>query len=170
MRLFHEYESRRCFSSKCAVHVRKGFVYLRGGSELLSIRWNEVGPHPGFYTLSECVLDTACRTIRSHKVVWDEYETRLVEILTRAAPVVSDPNMVFYLTWEYFVRKHEFLFAGCFPLSRIARTLDSSNPSRLADCLDALEDLGRTSPAAVNFWHSKAFSVIDSYCYWAARF
>lgn len=168
MRLFQEYEARHGFRSNCAVHVRKGFVYLRGGEELLFIRWDEAGPHPGFYTLSECVLDASCRTVRSHKVVWDEYEPVMSDLIAKSNPIVSDPNRVFSLTWEYFVRKHEVLLAGFFPLSRVARTLDSANPSRLVDCFEVLDDLVQVSPAASQFWRSKAFPLIDSYCYWAA--
>jgi len=169
LRLFQEYESRHGFKSDCAIHVRKGFVYLHGGSELLFIQWNEVGPHPGFYTFSECVLGTSCRTIRTQKVVWDEYEVVLSRIVSDTSPLVSDPSRVFYLTWEYFIRKHEVLLAGLFPLSRIASTLDLDNPSRLLDCLNFLDDLARLSPPARDFWRHKAFSVVDLYCYWASR-
>jgi hypothetical protein len=168
VRLVEEYISRHGLNFRGALHVRKGFVYSRGGSELLSIYWNEVGPHPGFYVISECVLDTACRVRRSHKVVWDEYEALLIDLVKSSGPIISDRNAVFNLTWEYFVRRHESLLAGFVPLSRLIRTLDPSNPSRLVECMELLENLGDASPAALSFWNSKAFSLIESYCYWAA--
>ena len=169
MRLYEEYISRHGFRTNGAKHVRKGYVYFRGGLELLSIRWIEVGPHPGFYEFSECVLGTSCRVRKSHKVVWDESEIRLAELVRRAGSVVSEPSFVFSLTWEYFVRRHEELLSGSFSLSEIVATLNPLNPDRLLSSMDMLERLAQISPASSNFWHSRAFAVIDTYCYWAAE-
>jgi hypothetical protein len=169
MRLCDEYLYRRGLKIDYAVHVGKGFVYFGGGSRLLSIRWEQIGPHPGFYELSECVLDTRCRVLRSERVEWDDYEARLVEWKASAGEIVSDRTRVFDLTWRYFLRRHEEDMLALFPLSVLHSTIDPSSRSRLVACADVLESLEERLPRAAEFWHSRAFDIVSRYCHWLAR-
>jgi hypothetical protein len=135
----------------------------------LSIRWEQVGPHPGFYDLSECVLETKCRVIRSDRVEWDDYEERLLSWKSSVVEIVSDKTKIFDLTWQYFLRRHESEFLHLFPLSDIHATIDPSNKSRLVRCADFLESLSNRCSQLSNFWHSRAFEIVSLYCHWLVR-
>jgi hypothetical protein len=169
MRLCDEYLARMGVKADYAVHVGKGFVYYEGGSRLLSVRWEQAGPHPGFYELSECVLETRCRILRSERVEWDEYEGRLLDWKSSAGELVSDKTKVFDLTWQYFIRRHESELMGLFPLSRIHATIDPSNRSRIVGCAELLDVLAERSPHISDFWHSRAFEIVSLYCHWLVR-
>jgi hypothetical protein len=169
MRLCEEYLARRGVEVEYAVHVRKGFVYFEGGSRLLAIRWEQAGPHPGFYEFSECSLESRCRVLRSDRVEWDDYESRLVEWKSSVGGVVADKGRIFDLTWQYFLRRHESDLIRLFPLSEIHATLDPSNRSRAVQCMGMLDSLARTLPRAAEFWHSRAFDIISLYCHWLVR-
>jgi hypothetical protein len=169
MRLCEEYLCRKGLKVECAVHVRKGFVYFEGGAKLLSIRWEQAGAHPGFYGLSECALERRCRVLRSERVEWEDYEARLIEWKSSAGDILSDRTRIFDLTWQYFLRRHESDLVGLFPLSALHATIDPSNRSRPVQCAELLEAVGRRLPHAAEFWHSRAFDVISSYCHWLVR-
>lgn len=165
MRLCDEYLVRNGIEVNYARYIRRGFVYFRGGERLLSIEWNESGAHPGYYDLSECVLETRCRVLSSRRVEWDEYEERLVE-WRRSEDIVLDKSLIFDLTWSYFLRRHESVLIREFPLSQIHATIDRRNESRLLECARVLEVLSERAPKAADFWHSKAFDIVSLYCHW----
>ena len=169
MRLCDEYLNRRGLKINYAVHVEKGFVYFGRESRLLSIRWEQIGPHPGFYEFSECVLDQRCRVLRSDRVEWDDYETSLLNWKTSAGEIVSDKTKVFDLTWQYFLRRHEEDMFALFPLSVLHSTIDPSNRFRLIACANVLESLETRLPSAADFWHSRAFDIVSCYCHWLSR-
>ena len=169
MRLCEEYLHRIGIKADCAVHVRRGFLYFDGGERLLSISWNEVGPHPGFYEFSECSLDTRCRVLSSERVDWEDYESHLISWKASAGGVVFDKARVFDLTWQYFLRRHEEVIMGALPLSMIHSTIDPSNKSRIVDCMSLVESLSSVAPEASEFWRSRAFDIISLYCHWLAR-
>lgn len=165
MRLCDEYLVRSGIEVDYAPHVRKGFVYFRGGERLLSIEWNEAGAHPGYYEFSECVLETRCRVLSSRRVEWEDYEGEIVS-WRRSEDVVLNRAEVFDLTWRYFLRRHESVLMCRIPLSDIHATIDAGNPSRLIDCARVLEVLYEREPEAARFWHSRAFDIVSLYCHW----
>lgn len=169
MRLCEEYLVRNSLKPRHARHTRRGFLYFEGGEKLLCIEWMEVGAHPGLYEFSECHLGRRCRTLSAEKVLWDDYESRLLSWKGSSAGIVFERDRVFSLTWEYFMRRHEDSLLGSFPLSRIHSTVDPSNPSRLLDCMSLLDDLQSRDPQAADFWHSRAFDIVHLYCHWAAE-
>lgn len=166
MRLCEEYLLRNSLDPKHARHVPKGFLYFEGGQRLLCIEWANHGPHPGFYEISECELGKTCKTLRSHRVQWEDYETHILSWLEQGRSPVFDKTKIFDLTWQYFMRRHEKDVAGLLPLSEIYKTLDVENPSRLVDCLSLIERLSVDRPHAADFWRKRAFDIVSLYCHW----
>lgn len=170
MRLCEEYLLRNSLDPKCSRHVRKGFLYFDGGLKLLCIEWANLGPHPGFYEISECVLGRTCTTLRSTRVDWEEYEAHILSWLEGGKNPVFDKTMVFDLTWQYFIRRHEKDIVGLMPLSDIYRTLDEGNDSRLVDCFGLLERISVARPQVAEFWRTRAFDIVSLYCHWMNSF
>lgn len=166
MRLSEEYLLRNSLNPRHARHVARGFLYFQDGRRLLSIEWVAHGPHPGFYEVSECVLERVCRTLSSARVEWDEYESYLVDWRSRATDLVFDKQKIFDLTWRYFLRRHESVILGVLPLSCILKTIDESNPQRIVDCLGMVERLDALDSSLSGFWRSRAFEVVSLYCHW----
>lgn len=166
MRLCEEYLLRNSLTPRYARHVRKGFLYFDHGERLLASEWISLGPRPGYYEISECSLGRTCKTLNSSRVEWDEYEPYLVEWAKNDRRAVFDKGRVFSLTWEYFLRRHDKDLAGLLPLSDLYKTVDESNESRLVDCFSLLESLSSLRPSIVEFWKTRAFEIVSSYCYW----
>jgi len=168
MRLSEEYMLRNGASSNYARHVRRGFLYFDGGASLLSVSWIDSGVHPGHYEFSQCVLDKRCRSVRSESVAWEDYESRLLAWLGEDRTPVFERSLVFDLTWQYFVRRHQGELSRRFSLSELFATVDKMNPSRAVDCMTLVESLSAAEPAVADFWRRRAFVIIDSYCWWVS--
>lgn len=166
MRLFEEYMERNCPGALYARRVEKGFLYFDSGARLLVIEWMSPERHPGFYEFSECELTRRCRTVSSRRVEWDEYESYVRGWMSTERAAVFDRGVVFDLTWQYFLRRHEGDILGAAPISQVYKTVDESNDSRLLDCFGLLETISSRAPSAVDFWRSRAFQIVSLYCHW----
>lgn len=166
MRLCEEYLLKNSLRPNHARHVGKGFLYFEGGSKLLAIEWVSPLPHPGYYEISECVLNHRCHKLKSVRVDWDEYESHLLSWLSPERSLVFDRSEVFDLTWQYFLRRHEDVLLEALPISSIYKTVDEKNATRPVDCLDLVERIESSKPEVSAFWKNRAFDVVSLYCYW----
>jgi hypothetical protein len=169
VRLCEEYHQRNGLPFPHARHETKGFVFFNGGSDLLSIRWSQPGPHPGSYDISECVLEDRIRSTKNSSVSWDEYEDFMLSWVSSNEGIVSSATKVFDLSWQYFIRRNDKILAKSYDPIEIYATIDEDNPIRNTSASALLATMRSKHPVEFDFWHSKASNIISRYSYWMAE-
>jgi hypothetical protein len=165
MLLFEEYAGRKQIKIGPIKFVKKGFAFFGEKNYLFVIKWMQHGPHPGFYEISECSLEKRIRTIKVNNVHWEEYESFILN-WKQKNKIIFDKKTIFFLSWEYFIRKNDRFFSENYTPDQVFPTVDENNPNRMLDCFDFLEHISKKHPDISNFWHNKLSEIISLYCHW----
>lgn len=147
--------------------VKKGFAFFGQNNNLLVIKWIQNGPSPGFYEISECCLEKSIKTIKVDNVNWEEYE-KFLKDWTQTHSILKDKKEIFYLTWEYFIRKNENFLLENYGPYEIYCTIDKENKNRILDSMIFLEKISKHK-SIFDFWNDKLSEVISLYSYWLAE-
>lgn len=169
MLLCEEYLFRNKIDILPIRYVQKGFVFFDEDKKLLVIKWMKQGPHPGFFEISECKLNNKVQTINNSYVGWDEYEDFLKKWLNNHDQLVSEPNEVFDLIWQYFLRKNDKIFSENYDAFEIFETINEKNSNRLLNAICFLEKLSKNNSNLVDFWNQKANEIVSKYSYWLVK-
>lgn len=166
MYLCEEYALRKKINFKCVRHVQKSFLFFDQENKLLVIKWTNQGNHPGYYEISECLLDSKIKTIKNNHVYWEQYEEFILNWLDCHNLLVSDKSEVFNLVWQYFLRRNDKFFSENYDPIEIYETISQKDSKNILNAIDFLEKISDKHPAVFDFWQKKASDVISKYAYW----
>jgi len=164
MFLCDEYASRCNLQLPKIKHVKKGFAFTKQ-NYLLVIKWLQDGPGPGFYEISECLLEKRIKTHKINNIMWEEYPG-FISHWSSCNSILINKNDIFFLIWEYFIRKNENIFLENYNHNSIFRTINKENPDRVVDCMYFLDEISKKHKSIYDFWNQKLSEVITLYCYW----
>jgi hypothetical protein len=167
MLLCDEYATRNNLPISSVKFVKKGFAFFGENKYLMAIKWIDNSPGPGFYEISEYSLEKKIKTIKAKNVNWEEYDD-FIKSWARSVNIITDRKEIFFLAWEYFVRKNEDFLISNYGALRIFPTIDCDNSNRIFDCVGFLEDISKKNINIYNFWNDKLSEVVSLYCYWLA--
>jgi hypothetical protein len=166
MLLRDEFLTRNRIFTTNVKFVKKGFAFFGENNDLLVIKWTSQGLSPGFYEISECILDKYIRTIKVNNIEWEDYENFLKN-WALSNSIVTDKKIIFNLTWEYFIRKNESFLLQNYNHDEIFKTIDENNNNRMFDSMMFLDKISKHK-SLFDFWNEKLTEVISCYCYWIA--
>jgi hypothetical protein len=165
MKLCEEYCIRNSNIKPQIKHVSQGFCFFGEEQNLLIIKWQQHGCHPGFYDFHECVLQDRIRLKYQKLVAWDEYEDYVLS-WCKSNSILFNKTKIFETVWEFFVKRNESFLAENYNPQEVFVTLDEESKERTVSIINFIEKLQAKHPFVYDIWQHKISNIIFNYNHW----